>query len=102
MAKRRDPDDIEGQWTFVTPIAGVVLTDITKQEFVIKRVTLISQAKLPRVYRRLGFGTVSQSDSQSLALAQQRNRGEDPGRYLPPRWSRIDPLPAQPDGYGSR
>ena len=44
-----------GQWTFITSVGNVVLTDAVASEFTIDRVLLIDAKKIPRVRKRLGF-----------------------------------------------
>ena len=44
-----------GRWVFVVPVSGVILTEAVRHEFLIKRVLLVAQKKLPRIRRRLGI-----------------------------------------------
>lgn len=47
--------DKTGNWIFIAPIEGISLTNETSFEFTIDRVTLVSEARLRRVRKRLGF-----------------------------------------------
>jgi hypothetical protein len=47
--------ETEGHWTFMTPIAGLELTDAVNKEFRVDRVLLVAADKLPRIRKRLGL-----------------------------------------------
>ena len=48
-------DSRNGEWLFVTPIEGLVLTDFIKNEIKVDRVTFVSRRKLPLIRKRFGL-----------------------------------------------
>lgn len=47
--------DTSGQWVYIVPVSGLVLTDDINNEFVINKVTFIAVKKLIRVRKRFGI-----------------------------------------------
>src|SRR5437762_6771983 len=49
--------ETKGDWIFIVPIGGLVLTKAVDQEFRIRRVLFVAKEKLPRIRQRLGIQT---------------------------------------------
>jgi len=47
--------DISGQWVYIIPVSGLILTDDINSEFIINRVTFITVKKLTKVRKRFGI-----------------------------------------------
>lgn len=47
--------DISGQWVYIIPVSGLILTDDINNEFIINRVTFVTVKKLIRVRKRFGI-----------------------------------------------
>lgn len=44
-----------GQWVYIAPVSGVVLTEAVRKEFKIRRVLLVDAGKLPYIRKRIGL-----------------------------------------------
>ena len=47
--------DISGQWVYIIPVSGLILTDDINNEFIINRVTFVTVKKLIKVRKRFGI-----------------------------------------------